>query len=128
MLIKLCAGLFDWAKIRRIKGAVKLHLLLHHEGYLPVFACITTGKVHEIRIARMLNFPVGSIVAVDRGYVDFELFWSWNRVGVFFVTRQKGNAHYRIVEGRAIPKNRASGAIGSLSSKGFTPTRAIPAP
>jgi IS4 transposase len=128
MLIKLCAGLFDWAKIRRIKGAVKLHLLLDHEGYLPVFACITTGKVHEIRIARMLNFPAGSIVAVDRGYVDFELFWSWNRVGVFFVTRQKGNAHYRIVEGRAIPKNRSILSDRLIELEGFYSHKSYPGP
>ena len=105
-LIRLCAGLFDWAKYRQTKGAVKLHLLLDHEGYLPVFASITTGRVHEVRIARMLNFPAGSIVVVDRGYVDFKLFRSWDEAGVFFVTRQKGNAHYRIVEERAVPKNR----------------------
>ena len=105
-LIRLCAGLFDWATYRRTKGAVKLHLLLDHEGYLPVFACITTGRVHEVRIARMLNFPAGSIVVVDRGYVDFKLFRTWEEAGVFFVTRQKGNAHYRIVEERAVPKNR----------------------
>jgi len=106
-LIPLCASLFDWAKYRQTKGAVKLHLLLDHEGYLPVFACITTGKIHEVRIARMLNFPAGSIVVVDRGYVDFKLFRSWDEAGVFFVTRQKGNAHYRVVEDRAIPKNRS---------------------
>ena len=76
-LIELCASLFDWAKFRQTKGAVKLHLLLDHDGYLPVFAHITDGKIHEVRIARMLNFPAGSIVAIDRGYIDYELFWSW---------------------------------------------------
>jgi len=105
-IIPLCASLFDWAKYRRTKGAVKLHLLLDHDGYLPVFARVTTGKIHEVRIARTLNFPAGSIVVVDKGYVDFSLFWSWNQGGVFFVTRQKGNARYRVVEQRAIPTNR----------------------
>lgn len=105
-IIPLCASLFDWAKYRRTKGAVKLHLLLDHDGYLPVFARVTTGKIHEVRIARTLNFPAGSIVVVDKGYVDFSLFWSWNQSGVFFVTRQKGNARYRVVEQRAIPTNR----------------------
>ncbi len=47
-IIELCISLFDWAKFRQTKGAVKLHLLLDHEGYLPVFANITDGKVHEI--------------------------------------------------------------------------------
>jgi len=105
-LIRLCAGLFGWAKYRQTKGAVQLLLLLDHEGYLPVFACITTGRVHEIPIAHTLNFPGGSIVVVDRGYVVFKLFRTWDEAGVFFVTRPKGNAHYRIVEERAVPKNR----------------------
>ena len=47
-VIELCAGLFDWARFRQTKGAVKLHLLLDHEGYLPVFAHVTDGKVHEV--------------------------------------------------------------------------------
>lgn len=127
-LIRLCASLFDWAKYRQTKGAVKLHLLLDHEGYLPVFACITTGKIHEVRIARMLNFPAGSIVAVDRGYLDYELFWSWTQSGVFFVTRQKDNAHYRIVEERAIPKNRNILSDQLIEIEGFYSRRNYPGP
>jgi hypothetical protein len=127
-LIRLCASLFDWAKYRQTKGAVKLHLLLDHEGYLPVFACITTGKIHEVRIARTLNFPAGSIVAVDRGYLDYELFWSWTQSGVFFVTRQKGNAHYRIVEERAIPKNRSILSDQLIEIEGFYSHRNYPGP
>lgn len=44
-VIELCVSLFDWAKFRRTKGAVKLHLLLDHEGYLPQYAHIT-GQVN----------------------------------------------------------------------------------
>jgi len=127
-LIRLCASLFDWAKYRQTKGAVKLHLLLDHEGYLPVFACLTTGKIHEVHIARTLNFPAGSIVAVDRGYLDYELFWSWTQSGVFFVTRQKGNAHYRIVEDRAIPKNRSILSDQLIEIEGFYSRRNYPGP
>jgi len=53
---------------------VKLHLLLDYDGYLPVFAHITEGKTHEIKVARTLVFPPGSIVVIDRGYIDYELF------------------------------------------------------
>ncbi|MEC4685117.1 MAG: transposase [Nitrospirota bacterium] len=58
------------------RGAVKLHLLLDHEGYLPVFAHITEGKVHEVNIARGLSFPGGSIVVMDRGYIDQPMHYS----------------------------------------------------
>jgi hypothetical protein len=104
--IELCASLFDWAKFRTTKGAVKLHLLLDHEGYLPVFAHITEGKTHEVNIARGLHIPKGSIVAIDRGYIDYALFGRWTQDGVFFVTRQKDNADYIVIEEKPIPQNR----------------------
>ena len=34
-IIDLWVSMFDWAKFRRTKGAIKLHLLLDHDGYLP---------------------------------------------------------------------------------------------
>jgi len=105
-VIDLCASLFDWATFRQTKGAVKLHLLLDHDGYLPVFAHITEGSVHEITIAKNLSFPKGSIVACDRGYTDYTLFARWNKEGVFFVTRQKHNADYTIGEEKPVPQNR----------------------
>jgi len=105
-VIELCASLFDWARFRQTKGAVKLHLLLDHDGYLPVFAHITDGKVHEVKVAQAMNFPPGSIVAMDRGYIDYELFGRWTQNGVFFVTRQKENARYLILEEKPIPKHR----------------------
>jgi hypothetical protein len=105
-VIELCARLFDWAKFRRTKGAVKLHLLLDHEGYLPVFAHITEGRVHEVRIARGLSFPKGSILAIDKGYIDYGLFYRWTVQGVYFVTRQKDNADYSVVKSNPLPENR----------------------
>jgi Transposase DDE domain/Domain of unknown function (DUF4372) len=105
-VIELCASLFEWAKFRQTKGAVKLHLLLDHDGYLPVFAHITEGKVHEVNIAREVFLPRGSIVVIDRGYVDYELFSRWTEQGVYFVTRQKNNADYRVIEQRQLPYGR----------------------
>ena len=106
-VIKLCVELFDWAKYRQTKGAVKLHLLLDHDGYLPVFAHITEGLVHEVNVARDLSFPPGSIVAIDRGYWDYGLFSRWTDDGVYFVTRMKSNAVYDVIEQRAVPQDRA---------------------
>jgi len=105
-VIDLCVTLFDWAQFRQTKGAVKLHLLLDHHGYLPVFATVTEGNVHEVNIARGLTFPKGSILAIDLGYIDYTLYARWTTDGVFFVTRQKENAAYRVVEERTVPRNR----------------------
>jgi hypothetical protein len=105
-VIDLCATMFDWAKFRRTKGAVKLHLLLDHDGYLPSFAVITEGKKHEVRVARQMQFARGTILAFDRGYTDYEWFMSLTEQGVYFVTRLKENADYGVVEKREVPQRR----------------------
>jgi hypothetical protein len=106
-LIELCASVFDWAQYRRTKGAVKLHLLLDHQGLLPSFALITQGCVHESRVARSLRFEPGTIVVFDRGYADYDWFASLDADGVFFVTRMKDNADYGVVECRPVPEHGA---------------------
>ncbi len=102
-LIELCATVFDWAQYRRTKGAVKLHLLLDHQGLLPSYAVITEGRVHESRVARTLRFEPGTIVVFDRGFTDYAWFASLDADGVYFVTRMKDNADYGVVERRTVP-------------------------
>ena len=103
--IDLCLSLFPWADFRQTKGAVKLHMLLDHDGYLPDFAVITDGKTTDVTTARHFTLPAGSIVAIDRGYCDFELFSQWTNSGVFFVTRLKGNAAYEVIENHHVPQH-----------------------
>jgi hypothetical protein len=103
-VIDLCASLFDWAKFRRTKGAVKLHLLLDHDGYLPSVVVITEGRRHDVRVARTLRFDPGTIVVMDRGYVDYAWFGQLTTQEVFFVTRLKDNAVYEVVERRPPPE------------------------
>jgi hypothetical protein len=105
-VIDLCAKMFDWAKFRRTKGAVKLHLLLDHDGYLPSFAVITEGKKHEVRVARQMRFAPGTILIFDRGYTDYQWFTSLTQQGVYFVTRLKENADYGVVEKREVLPGR----------------------
>jgi hypothetical protein len=69
--IDLCLSVFPWAQFRSTKGAVKLHVGLNHNGYLPEFVTITDGKDADITVGRTLNFPKGSIVAIDKGYNDY---------------------------------------------------------
>jgi hypothetical protein len=104
--IDLCVEMFDWAKFRRTKGAIKLHLLLDHDGYLPSFALITEGNVSDVKVARQFHFDPGAIVVDDRGYNDYALFGRWTTQGVYFVTRMKDNALYEVVGEKEVPQNR----------------------
>lgn len=105
-LIDLCATMFDWAQFQKAKGAAKLHLVLDHDGYLPRFAVITEGKASEVKIAREFAFAPGTVVVFDRGYVDYKWYQRLTDGGVFFVTRLRHDAHYRVLEQRRIPQNR----------------------
>lgn len=103
--ISLCLTLFPWAEFRSTNGAIKLHMVLDHDGYIPTFAVITDGSVHEIHAARLATFPKGSIVACDRGYCDYVLFHKWTTEGIYFVTRQKSDAAYIVIENRRPQQN-----------------------
>lgn len=105
-VIDLCLSMYDWAKFRRTKGAVKLHLVLDHDGYLPCFGLITDGKVSDVKAAWQIDFAPGTIVVDDRGYNDYRLFANWTETGVYFVTRMKDNALFEVVEEREPPQNR----------------------
>lgn len=102
-VIDLCLEMFDWARFRRTKGAIKLHLQLDHQGCLPCWAMVTDGKTHEVKVARTLRFEAGTIVAMDRAYIDYHLLWNWTSSGVFFVTRAKDNMAYRVVRRLSLP-------------------------
>ena len=104
-IIDLSVSMFDWAKFRRTKGAIKLHLLLDHDGYLPSFAVVTEGKTSEIKVARTLRFAPGTILAIDRGYNDYAWFRELTQEEVYFVTRMKEKAVYEVQEEVRVPQN-----------------------
>ena len=103
--IHLCREVFDWARYGRTKGAIKLHMMLDHQGCLPGWACITEGKVHDVTPVKTLRLAPGTIVAMDRAYNDYTLFGQWCHAGVYFVTRMKSNTAYRVIDWRIVPLN-----------------------
>jgi hypothetical protein len=113
-VIDLCAKVFDWAKYRTAKGAVKIHMLLDHDGLLPEYALITEGKVADIKVARKLQFPAGAMLVFDRGYCDYDWFAQLSVSGIHFVTRLKDNASWVKLEDRpaaADPNVRADEVV-----------------
>jgi hypothetical protein len=101
-IIELCIEVFDWARFQRTKGAIKLHLQLDHQGCLPCWALVTDGDTNDVRIAQKLDFAPGTIVVMDRGYLDYALYQRWSKSGVYFVTRSRTNMLYDVVERHAV--------------------------
>jgi hypothetical protein len=102
--IALSLSMFDWAHYKRSKGAVKLHLVLDHDGYLPQYGVISDGKQADIDAAKKMSFAPGTMLVFDRGYADYDWWLSLEQQKVFFVTRLKDKADYEVVEKREVPE------------------------
>jgi hypothetical protein len=103
--ISLCLNIFDWAKYKTAKGAVKMHTLLDFDGNLPVYVNITDGKTADNKGAYDLPLLKGSVIVADRFYNDFYLLNVWDSNSVFFVIRHKENLPYTTLSENELPEN-----------------------
>lgn len=124
--IDLCLSLYDWAKFRATKGAIKLHVKLNHSGYLPAFMVVTTGKVHEQKVAPSIPLERGDVAIFDRGYSSFLWFKELDDKGVFFVTRLKKNAYYTVTERKDVSKYKNIYSDQIIELKGFYSNKKFP--
>jgi len=94
--IDLCAAVFPWAKYRSRKGAIKLHTVLR--DLLPHCIILTDGKTHDLTVAKQMKFEEGDLLIMDRGYIDYAWLYGLHLRDVWFVTRLKSNACYKVME------------------------------
>jgi putative transposase len=124
--IDLCLSVFPWAKFRTTKSAIKLHVGLNHDGYLPEFVTITDGKTSDIEMGRTLQFPQGSIVAIDRGYNDYNWYNQLTKNKIFFVTRLKINAKFKVISRRPVLKNKGLTSDQAIKFTAMKPAKECP--
>jgi hypothetical protein len=96
--IDLCLKLFTWADFRSTKAAVKAHTVIDLRGAIPVMITITTGKVHDVKALDCLQLPPGSIVVLDRGYVEFARLYALVVRHCSFVVRAKDNLKFATLD------------------------------
>lgn len=105
--ISLCLSLFDWAKFRTQKGAVKMHTLLDYDAKLPVYVNITEGSKGDNKGAYDIPLQSGSVIVADRYYNDFPMLRVWDSKGVFFVIRHKENLSFDTIKENELPDKHA---------------------
>jgi hypothetical protein len=80
-VIPLCLSVFDWACYKRAKGALMLHMVLDHDGYLPSYAVVTDGKTADITAAKRMTFaPVKMAGALAEFYRECSVSYRRHRV------------------------------------------------
>ena len=105
-LISLCLSVFDWARYRTHKGAVKLHTLLDYQGGLPHFVHISDGKMGDNTATQHIPIPKASVVVADRYYADFSVLNNWDSNGAFFVVRHKRGLSFTTIQERELPQDK----------------------
>ena len=104
--ISLCLSIFDWAKYKTAKGAIKMHTLLDFDGNLPAYVNITDGKTADNKGAYDIPLLKGSVIVADRFYNDFSLLNIWDSNGIYFVIRHKENLQYNVIKENELPEKR----------------------
>lgn len=98
--IDLSLSLFPWAAHRDDTANVKLSVALNHGNMIPEFVSLSDGNENDMVEGRKFNFPKGSIVAFDKGYIDYQWFADLTNKGVSFVTRLRSGSIYDVTEQR----------------------------
>ena len=95
-----------WAKFRKTKAGVKLHLrLVFMEKGLsyPEKAVLTTAKEHDRGQLEVMIADKECMYVFDRGYLDYERFDRMTDDGYFFLSRLRKNAVIREVYDFKLP-------------------------
>lgn len=117
--IALCLELSPWARFHHGKGAMKLHMAVDIAGDIPTVMVLTEGRKHDVPVARKIHFAAGTLLIMDRGYVDFSWMWDLTQQGIFFVTRMKKNCVHKVRECRKTDRTHGILADQTIRLKSF---------
>jgi Transposase DDE domain len=80
------------------KGGLKVHMLIDAVQSVGRFIKITEAKVHDKNFLKSLDLATNTMIVFDKAYNYYHQFALWTNNKVFFVTRQKSNARYEVVD------------------------------
>jgi IS4 transposase len=124
--IELCLNLFPWAKLKKVRAAVKLNLALELKGNIPAFFQISEGKAHDINFLDFLDFEIGAYYIMDRGYVDFGRLYKIHQAGAFFVTRAKDNFSFKRLYSNPVDRSTSVICDQVIRLRSYQPAKDYP--
>jgi hypothetical protein len=93
------------------KGGIKVHSLIKASEGIPCLARLDAASVSDSKYMREVEFlEKGSMVALDKGYSDHEVFEELSERGIFYTTRLKNNVCCETV-GEAFCPDNAEGIV-----------------
>ena len=104
--ISLCLSVFWWTKLHHGKSGVKVHTLFDVKNSIPSFAIITGAEIHDSQVMDQIPYEVDSFYIFDRAYMDTKQLYAIDKVGAFFVVREKQTKPLRRIVFYDKEKNR----------------------
>ena len=80
------------------KGGLKVHMLIDAVQSVGKFMRITAAKMHDKNFLKDIQVPEFSMLVFDKAYNYYQQFSDWTTKNIYFVTRQKSNALYELLE------------------------------
>lgn len=80
------------------KGGLKVHMLIDASQSVAKFVKITEAKMHDKQFMKEIQVPAYSMLVFDKAYNFYRQFAHWTNKNIYFVTRQKTNAVYTVLQ------------------------------
>jgi putative transposase len=106
-VISLSLKLMPWAQKNLQEASVKLHTAIDLAGNIPEIVVIGPGEIQDMKMARKaMKFSSGSTIIFDKGYSSYSWYQSLTESKVFFVTRMKDDAKFKVTKSRVTDRTQ----------------------
>jgi len=78
----------------RKKGGIKAHMLTRVKDQVPCFVHLTSAATSDRTFMPMIDLPTGSIISMDKAYVNYTVMKGWTEKGITWVTRLTSAMRY----------------------------------
>jgi IS4 transposase len=113
------SGLSEWASFSTEVCGAKLHVVYDPDAARPLYAAVTTARVHDIVPAKEMPIEAGATYVFDLGYYDYGWWAKLDAAGCRIVTRFKKNTPLSVLDEMPIERGSPvlSDRIGHLPER-----------
>lgn len=124
--IDLCLGVFWWARFRKAKAGVKLHVLYEVNAQIPVFVHFSEAVLHDVNAMDFIPYEAFAYYIFDKAYIDFERLLKIDSHQAYFVVRGKSNLKFKRMYSGKVDKNTGIKCDQTGKLTGFYTSRGYP--
>ena len=111
LFCEVLKGAGTYSKNGKRKGGIKAHVLTRASDQVPCFVHLTAAAQNDRTIMPMIDLPEGSVLVMDRAYINFRKMSDWTEKKITWVTRLSKWLRYEVSTKNSILKSHKDGGI-----------------